>query len=924
MHLNWFLSVLLLSAFLPAAQAQAPSKGFQYKIEPTPAWVLRREIAPDRKPPDRSQPAEYILFDNQVSLREKPRASYYRVVQRANDQSGVDGISPMQVPFNADYQTLAFHEAVVWRDGKRLDRLKSARINLIQREKELERRIYDGTVTAVLLLEDVRVGDVVDVSLTIRGHNPVLGDRYSDFFGAAFQLPSHLTAMRVLHPASRKLQLKTVNGWQGQPQTRMLGDTVELSFEQRDAPALLDAGERPHWHTITPGVEITEYQSWDEVAQWARPLYVVPGDLSPPLLAKIEEFRRKGLPPRELVAAVLQFVQSEVRYFGIEIGVSSHKPAHPNETFSRRYGDCKDKTLLLTAMLRRLGVDAVPALVSSQRGRFVEGTLPSAHAFDHVITRVNLEGRTFWLDATRQNQYGRLETLGWFDFGVALPIEERGAGALQQVTLPEDYVNALRIVETFRIEAYNQPVLLTIEATLSGARAEHMRNFISQRGIPEASSLFASEVVRRFPSAETLGPIAVSEDKAQNQFRITEKYRIRDFLSYQRNRFYMKLDGGPVTGLLPTPKVANRNTPFALQYPSETRQTVVVELPEATPIRFGEPTVVRDAAFSYRNSMRSLGDKVQIEYEARTLRDHVPPQGLASYLDKVKHINQNIGVTINFPVTRPPEIALARLRETWARADASQSHRDVAAALDEEQRYAALYATQNINAGRLSPMQLAQAYVDRAQAHGNLLDHERALADLATALRIDPGMPRALALRGVLHATQRKWNEALEAFKAADTNSRGEMPVHTGRGESLYYLGRYAEAAQAFETDLGAGTNRTLSAIWYYLARQKLDGSGARRLDEHLAGADPEAWPAPIARHLLGKLSESDLLRTAAHKDKARELMQLCEAYYYLGQAYLLKKDTRKAREFFEKAVQTDVKMFREYAYAAFEAERLR
>jgi lipoprotein NlpI/transglutaminase-like putative cysteine protease len=922
MHLKLFLLALVLSATLPAG-AQAPSKGFQYKIEPTPAWVLRREIVPDRKPPDRTQPAEYVLFDNQVSLREKPRANYYRIVQRANDQSGVDGISPLQVPFNADYQTLAFHEATVWREGKRLDRLKSARINLIQREKDLERRIYDGTVTAVLLLEDVRVGDVVDVSLTIRGHNPVLGERYSDFFAAAFQLHSQWMAMRILHPPSRKLQLKHVNGWQGQPQTRVLGDAVELSFEQRDVPALPDAGERPHWHTITPGVEISEYQSWEEVAQWARPLYQVPAELSPALLARIEAFRRQNLPPRERVAAVLEFVQSEIRYFGIEIGTSSHKPAHPNETFSRRYGDCKDKSLLLTAMLRRLGVDAVPALVSLQRGRFVQGTLPTSLAFDHVITRVNVEGRTFWLDATRQHQYGRLETLGWYDFGAALPIGERDGG-LQEIALPEDYVNALRIVETFRVEAYNQPAMLTIEATLTGARAEHMRGFISQRGIQEATTLFASDVVRRFPSAESLGPITVSDDRPANQFRIIEKYRIRDFLAYQRNRFYLRVDGGQVLGLLPTPKVANRNTPFAINYPSETRHTVVVELPEQTPMRFGEPTVVRDAAFSYRHAARALGDKMQLEYEARTLRDHVPAAALPGYLDKVKHINQNIGMTINFPVTRPPEIALAQVRAAWAKADASLAHRDVAAALAEEQRYAALYATQNINAGRLTPRQIAHAYVDRAVAHGNLQEIERALPDLAAALRIEPEMARAHAIRGALLTMQRKWLDALESFKAAETLSRGELPQHVGRGESLYYLGRYAEAAQAFESDLGAGTNRMLSAIWYYLARQKVDGSGARRLDEHLAGADPDAWPAPVARHLLGKLSEAELLKIAANKDKSRELMQLCEAYFYIGHGYLLKNDARRAREFFEKAVQTEVKMFREYAYAAFEAERLR
>src|SRR5207245_3226925 len=78
---------------------------------------------------------------------------------------------------------------------------------------------------------------------------------------------------------------------------------------------------------------------------------------------------RIGAAPRESaeqrVLQALRFVQDEIRYMGVEIGVNSHMPYSPATVVKRRYGDCKDKTLLLITMLRALGISARPALVST-------------------------------------------------------------------------------------------------------------------------------------------------------------------------------------------------------------------------------------------------------------------------------------------------------------------------------------------------------------------------------------------------------------------------------------------------------------------------------------------------------------------------------------------------------------------------------
>ena len=96
----------------------------------------------------------------------------------------------------------------------------------------------------------------------------------------------------------------------------------------------------------------------------------------------------------------------------VALGESSHRPASPNEVLRRRFGDCKDKSLLLITLLRELGIDSKPVLLQIGRHMGLEKTLPSPQFFDHAIVQAALNGKTFFLDPTRLGQRGLLERMG--------------------------------------------------------------------------------------------------------------------------------------------------------------------------------------------------------------------------------------------------------------------------------------------------------------------------------------------------------------------------------------------------------------------------------------------------------------------------------------------------------------------------------
>ncbi len=101
---------------------------------------------------------------------------------------------------------------------------------------------------------------------------------------------------------------------------------------------------------------------------------------------------------RELVGAstdfitkiqnVAQFMQRDIRYVGIEIGIGGLQPHPAADVFRNRYGDCKDKATLLISMLNAVGVRATWVLVDTHRG-YVDPSLPSIEG-NHAIAAIEI------------------------------------------------------------------------------------------------------------------------------------------------------------------------------------------------------------------------------------------------------------------------------------------------------------------------------------------------------------------------------------------------------------------------------------------------------------------------------------------------------------------------------------------------------
>lgn len=121
---------------------------------------------------------------------------------------------------------------------------------------------------------------------------------------------------------------------------------------------------------------------------------------------------KKGRAERE--SAILDYLDREVRYTGIEFGEAAIMPHDPADTLNKKYGDCKDKATLLVTMLRAAGVPAYVALLNAGSRMDVPAELPGMGLFDHAIVYVP-DSPALWIDAT--DRYARLGQLPAGDQG---------------------------------------------------------------------------------------------------------------------------------------------------------------------------------------------------------------------------------------------------------------------------------------------------------------------------------------------------------------------------------------------------------------------------------------------------------------------------------------------------------------------------
>ena len=95
--------------------------------------------------------------------------------------------------------------------------------------------------------------------------------------------------------------------------------------------------------------------TWQGIGEWYDALAHDRLVATPEIAAKAAELTAGKTDFYDKAEAIAEFVQQQIRYFAVEMGVGGYQPHAAADVFHGTYGDCKDKATLLSAMLSTRG-----------------------------------------------------------------------------------------------------------------------------------------------------------------------------------------------------------------------------------------------------------------------------------------------------------------------------------------------------------------------------------------------------------------------------------------------------------------------------------------------------------------------------------------------------------------------------------------
>ncbi len=808
-----------MSVATMAAAADRPS------VAPPPAWVVAATIPPP-PPATESVAATALLVDEQSRLTDDGDAAYVETAIRIGSSQGL-GAAALALAWDPALETLVIHRYRVLRDGKAIDLLgDGAKLTVVRRETNLERATLDGQLTATFQPDDIRVGDVVDIAFTRTRHDPALAGHSQQVFAVPAGAPiGHLRA-RLVWPAAKPVRWRAGPGVYTPKEERHGGDRELIAEATNVTPPRGPRGAPVRLQAVNY-LAAADMGSWRDVAKLMAPLYAkvaaLPADGA--LRAEAARIAAASPDPGARALAALRLVQDQVRYVLLAMDDGGYVPAAAELTWSRRFGDCKGKTVLLLALLRELGIDARPALVSTTSGDGLDARLPMIGAFDHVLVMATIGGRTYWLDGTRPGDRA-LDQIRTPEFHWALPLTAAGSDL---VPLVPDALTRPQIVTTLDLDAskgIDVPAKATGELRFEGDAALGLRVALAQLP-PEQRDRRLRDYWHEHYDFVTADTAAMIDEPATGTLRLTMTgTAVMDWSRYNGRRWYA-LDGGRVGFHLDTARDPgpNRDAPFAVDFPSwtESRQTILLPNGGAGFTVDGGDVDRTISVFAIHRSVKLTGNKLTMVASTRATGPEIP-----------------------FAEVEAAKTALAALGERDVSVGASASYRPTDADV------AALKAT-------------TPASVDALLDRGDILldreDYADALHDADAAIAQKPDDPRVHTLRALALAWQKDPRFAAAADRALALDPKAYAAWHA-RAIFAFMAGRHAEAeaalthALAIEPDDRWGLTQR--------ARQRVALGHA---DEAVADAEALLKLTPDDPDI--RRLHVDLLYEAGHRDAA-------------------------------------------------------
>ena len=404
------IALLLVLSFLFATpsinRAQAP---------PKPADTAKPKPSDDKQKRDYSQEAVVVEQLSTVYRFERDGTGRRELNLRVKVQSdaGVERFGQLIFGYSSANEKLDMDFVRVRKADGTVVNAATTDIQDLTAPIAREAPIYTDSRQKHITVPGLRPGDVLEYRIVWTIHTALAKDHFwveHDFVKKGLIVLDDQLTVNI--PAASKVKLKTEQGFEpaikeqdgrrvySWKHANLKTEAEEEEEQKKKEEAETAEEEKEDPDEIRPDVQLTTFQSWDEVGQWYSDLQkdrVVPDEK---IKVKAEEIIKGRTTEKEKAQALYEYVAKNFRYVSLSLGQGRYQPHAATDVMVNQYGDCKDKHTLLASMLAATGLRAYPVLMNSARK--IDTDIPSPGQFDHVISAIPVGNETLWADTTAE------------------------------------------------------------------------------------------------------------------------------------------------------------------------------------------------------------------------------------------------------------------------------------------------------------------------------------------------------------------------------------------------------------------------------------------------------------------------------------------------------------------------------------------
>lgn len=648
----WLISILgLLLLVAPAKAAVAGDEA--------PVWV--QQAAALKVPSyDKEIPAVVLLNERITTIDSDGRITEVvnyavRVLQREGREYAIGG-----VVYATDGGKVKELRAWLVRPGSETKRY--GKDEAVDSARAINDVYNESRVRSISAINDADVGSVFAYTYT-REERSVFSQ---DSWLFQDELPSITSRYTLVLPAGWRADAVTFNHPNVEPRVNGSTYTWELSNlagvpEEPMRPRITDLVPRlavSYYPPATQQVSIKTFANWSDVAAWMAELEDPQVQVDDALARKAYELTALAKTEYDKIRAIATYVQN-IQYISIQTGLGrggGYRPHSSIEVFAKSYGDCKDKANLMRAMLKVVGIDAIPVSIYSGDPNYVRANWPSPQQFNHCIIAVKVSDTTQASTIIQHPKLGRLLIFDPTDSETPigdLPDHMQGSLALldskmatELVTMPTTppEMNQLERIATLQLQA-DGAIAGQILENAKGQVAVEFRSQFRQLSKPEYHGLIERWLTAGATSAR-VDKIEPSDNVGDGKFTLNVQFSANSYGQLMQGRLLVFKPAVVSRRENLSLTAAQRKHPVVLNANAYS-ETVKVQLPAGFAVdEVPDPVKLETAFGSYTTSYEVVNGELVFKRQLSQKATTIP----AAQYDAVRKFYESIRAAENAPV----------------------------------------------------------------------------------------------------------------------------------------------------------------------------------------------------------------------------------------------------------------------------------